>query len=268
MPELPDVEGFHRLLAEAAEGARIERVEVFDEGVLRGSTGLRFRQEVAGRTFAPSRRHGKWLVAPLRDGREHHDDDPSIVFHFGMAGGLVWSDDPDAEVHRHDRVVFRLPGGTLHYRDMRKLQGIRLLGDDDEVVDLLSGLGPDASRVTGGEFAERLKGLRGQVKPALMDQETIAGLGNLLTDEILWQAGIHPARPVSSLSDADRAHLYRTMRSVIRRAMRYGRVPDRPGWLTGRRDLPAGTCPRCGTPLRRSRVGGRGTVWCPQCQPR
>jgi formamidopyrimidine-DNA glycosylase len=101
-----------------------------------------------------------------------------------------------------------------------------------------------------------------------MDQTVVAGLGNLLADEITWRAGLHPARPANEVSSEEYARLYRTMRGVLRRAISYGRIPDLPSWLTGHRDEEGAPCPRCGTPFRRSRIGGRTTVWCPRCQPR
>jgi formamidopyrimidine-DNA glycosylase len=106
-----------------------------------------------------------------------------------------------------------------------------------------------------------------RVEVALMDQSVIAGLGNLLADEILWRARIHPRRPVRDLDPAARARIHGQMRRVLRAAIPAGRVPARARWLTGRRDADGADCPRCGATLARGRVAGRGTVWCPQCQP-
>ncbi|SDS59259.1 Fpg/Nei family DNA glycosylase [Actinopolymorpha singaporensis] len=273
MPELPDVEGFRRVLCDHAVGARVEGVDVVDEGVLREVSGRAFRRAVTGATLTEPRRHGKWLVMPLgtRGRGEHRPDDPSVVFHFGMTGGLSWTPAERAgrePRHRHDRVVVRTPGGELRFRDMRKLQGIRLPTDDHAVDVLLSGLGPDAATVTAGEFRKQIRPLRRQLKPALMDQTVLAGLGNLLVDETLWRAGIRPDRPTAGLDDATVNRVHARMRTVVRHSIRHGRVPGHPSWLTGHRDRGQDqTCPRCGTPLRRGRVGGRTTVWCPHCQP-
>lgn len=100
-----------------------------------------------------------------------------------------------------------------------------------------------------------------------MDQEVIAGLGNLLADEILWRARIHPRQSTADLSDAACRRLHARMRTVLRQAIPTGRVPPRKSWLTGRRDEPSGSCPRCGSSLSHGRAGGRRTVWCPSCQP-
>ena len=100
-----------------------------------------------------------------------------------------------------------------------------------------------------------------------MDQAVIAGLGNLLTDEICWQARLHPSRPVAGLEPDEIRRLHATMRRVLRTAVRHGRVPGLPRWLTRVRDDPDPSCPRCGTRLARGRAGGRTTRWCPRCQP-
>ncbi|GAA5126618.1 Fpg/Nei family DNA glycosylase [Pseudonocardia adelaidensis] len=259
MPELPDVEGFRRVLAEHGAGRPVQGVDVLDRGVLRGIAPKPFAERLRGRRLEEPSRHGKWLIVPVRDG-------PVLLAHFGMTGSLEWAPD-GVERHRHDRVVFVLPGGELRYRDMRKLQGLRLAADDGEVEKVLGDVGPDALTVTRAQLRELLRGRRRQVKPALADQSVLAGLGNLLADEILWHARIHPRRTCAVLTDDDLARLHRSMRSVLRRSVAAERVPPRPSWLTGHRDDRPGSCPRCGAALAHGRTGGRGTTWCPHCQP-
>ena len=255
MPELPDVEGFRRVLAGHAVDRRIEDVEVRDAQVLRDVTPNRLRKTLVGRRFAEPRRLGKWLLVPVKGGPE------TVVLHFGMTGSLHWE---DGEPHRHDRVIFRMAGGELRYRDMRKLQGLRLAPDDEALDKLLADTGPDALKVE--KFAEVLPARR-RLKAALVDQSVISGLGNLLADEILWRAKLNPHQKVASLEDGDFRRLRTTTRDVLRSAVKAGRVPPRASWLTGRRDEPSGSCPRCGTTLEHGRAGGRTTVWCPNCQP-
>lgn len=248
----------------------IQRVDVLDSGVLRGGSADAFRDALVGRALSAPWRHGKWLVAPVSAvRRRHRDGDPSLVFHFGMTGGLAWTDrdGSDTERERHDRLVLAFKGGELRYNDMRKLHGVRLASNDAEVDDLLGNLGPDAVELSSDDFRERLRARRRQLKTALMDQSTIAGLGNLLADEICWRARIQPRRPTDRLSDADCGRLHRSAQTVLRHAIRAARVPDRSGWLTGRRDEPDATCPRCRRRLSKGRVNGRNTVWCPACQP-
>lgn len=260
MPELPDVEEFRRVL-ERARGREIRAVTVCDSGVLRGVNASRLERALRGRRFAEPRRHGKWLLAPT-------DGGPVVAFHFGMTGGLTLCapDAPDAPAHPHDRVVFALAGGKLRYRDQRKLKGLRL--EDRASADrLLSQLGPDAAAWTRRDVDAALSGRRARVKTVLLDQSAVAGLGNLLVDEILWRARIHPARRACDLTAAERGRALAGTRRVLRTAVRDGRVPPRGSWLTGRRDRDAPDCPRCGTALRHGRVAGRSTYWCPRCQP-
>ncbi|GAA3935519.1 formamidopyrimidine-DNA glycosylase [Actinomadura viridis] len=258
MPELPDVEGFRRVLAEHT-GEPITAVRVRDAGVLRGTSARRLVAALRGHRFEEPRRHGKWLLAPAGG--------PVLMLHFGMTGSLSWHS-PGEPWHRHDRVVWRLPGGELRYRDMRKLQGLRLAADEEQAERVIADLGPDALEVSRRRFGELLSGRRGRLKPALIDQSLLAGLGNLLADEICWRARISPLRGVRDLDEDDVAALYRSMRTVLRASVKEERVPPRGTWLTGARDEPDGPCPRCGTPLSTRRVSGRTTVWCRMCQPR
>ncbi|WP_433462232.1 Fpg/Nei family DNA glycosylase [Spirillospora sp. CA-128828] len=257
MPELPDVEGFRRVLAEHT-GEPIVSVSVHDAGVLRGVTARRLDAALRGHRFGEPRRHGKWLLVPAGG--------PVVLLHFGMTGSLSWHSTGE-QGHRHDRVTWRLPDGELRYRDMRKLHGIRLVDDEEQADRRLADLGPDACEVSRRDLGELLSGRRGRLKPTLTDQSVLAGLGNLLADEICWRARISPLRVAGGLDDAEITGLHRAMRSVLRASVRAGRVPPRATWLTGARDEPESPCPRCGTPLSGRRVSGRRTVWCRTCQP-
>ncbi|GAA2599636.1 MULTISPECIES: Fpg/Nei family DNA glycosylase [Streptomyces] len=260
MPELPDVEGFRQVLESCAKGRVIRRVDVRDAGVLHGVSARRLRDALEGRRFGTPERHGKWLLARTGAG-------PTLVLHFGMTGRLVCGH-PDEAVEAHDRVLFTLSGNRqLRFRDQRKLQGIWLAGDDSDIDRLLERQGPDALAVERAEFEAVLSARRGHLKTALTDQSVLAGLGNLLADEILWRARLRPDRPARDLTEADRRRLYSQMRRTLRSSVTAGCVPPRDSWLTGHRDDPDPSCPRCGTGLRRTRMGGRGTVWCPHCQP-
>lgn len=258
MPELPDVEGFRRVFASNAVGRPVRRVDVLDAGVLRDVTAERLSGTLLGRRFAEPRRHGKWLIAPANAS--------AVLLHFGMTGSLHWVG-PGQQPHRHDRVVLGFGDGELRYRDMRKLQGLRLVDYPGGVDEVLADTGPDAAEVSCDQLAELLGGRQRHIKATLLDQSIIAGIGNLLADEILWRAGIHPRTPVARLGRTELARLETAMRGVLRESMKAGRVPTEKSWLTGRRDEVSGSCPRCGTILVHDRVGGRGTTWCPRCQP-
>ena len=168
----------------------------------------------------------------------------------------------------YERLVVRLDRGELRYADLRKLRGVWLTASDEQAAAVMGRQGPDALSVERRTFIDVLRGRRGGLKASLMDQSVIAGLGNLLTDEILWQARLHPSRPVARLDEDELRRLHTTMKRVLRTAVRHGRVPGLRRWLTGARDGPDPSCPRCGTRLARGRFGGRTTLWCPRCQPR
>jgi len=149
---------------------------------------------------------------------------------------------------------------------MRKLGGVWLAHDEAELKDLIGDLGPDALDVSRQEFLDRLSRRRGGVKAALMDQRFVAGVGNLLADEVLWQARIHPRRRIEDLDAASRARLFRTLHRVMRVAVDEFDYLSRKGWLNHVRGEPDARCPRCRTPLSRTRAAGRTTYLCPACQ--
>lgn len=257
MPELPDVEGFRRRLADTLPGRRVRHVEVRDPGVLRNTSPQSLGRALHGRRFDAPRRHGKWLILPT--------DGPTLLVHSGMTGYPYYTsgtDPADGPV----RLVVTLDRGELRYADLRKLRGVWLATGDDEVSRVTGPQGPDALDLALPAFRDVLAGRRGGLKATLLDQSVIAGLGNLLIDEICWQARLHPSRAITGLDADEIKRMHATMRRVLRTAVRHGCVPGLPRWLTGARDEPDPTCPRCGARLRRSRIGGRTSVWCPRCQ--
>jgi formamidopyrimidine-DNA glycosylase len=258
VPELPDVEGFRRLLHARAVGQTIIAVDIADPGVVRNRSAPDFARNLAGRRFAEPDRRGKWLLAPT--------DGPTILFHFGMTGSLRW-DDADGEDRRFDRIVIRFGNEKLVYQDQRKLRGVWLADDEDAVTAVIGEQGPDALGLSARRLEERLEDHRGALKPVLMDQRVLAGLGNMLSDEVLWQARIHPARRFGDLDPSERRKLSRTLQRALQTSARAGSIPRRPTWLSSQRSLPDPTCPRCHAELATSRIGGRTSYWCPVCQP-
>jgi formamidopyrimidine-DNA glycosylase len=259
MPELPDVDGFRRYFARYAAGHHVAAVEVADRDLVRNTDPQGLARRLVGRRFSTPRRHGKWLIAPTGG--------PELLLHFGMTGLLVYSA-RDLEPHRHDRVTLVLAEGRLRYRNMRRLGGIWVAGSPAEREAATGPLGPDALEIEANEFVQLLERRRGGIKSALMDQRLVAGLGNLLSDEILWRARIHPRRPVARLRRDRLERIHDAMRQVLRAANRHRRVPPIAGWLTGARNAQDPRCPRCGSRLRRATVAGRTAAWCPRCQRR
>jgi formamidopyrimidine-DNA glycosylase len=257
LPELPDVEGFRRYLSRHAAGHRIRRVEVPDREIVRNRTPQALGRAVRSERFAEPGRHGKWLVAPVGE--------VEMLLHFGMTGGLRWASDA-ADRHRHDRLIFVCDDGELRYNNMRRFGGVWLARDTAERDAITGPLGPDAATLDRDEFQRLVSHRRGAIKAALMDQRLIAGIGNLLSDEILWRARVHPATPVAALGPARRHRLYESLHATVAESIRYGRVPHGERWLTRVRDDRDAHCPRCGSRLRRATIAGRTSVWCPREQ--
>jgi len=258
VPELDDVEHFREIFRRRAAGKEVSAVTV-DPTILRNTDAETLRRSLPGHRFEDPERHGKWLIC--------WTDGPALLLHFGMTGDLIWSGEEPAR-HRHDRLILEFrEGGELRYRNMRKLGGVWLAHGRGEVEAILGGLGPDALGLGRREFETRLARRRGGVKAALMDQGFVAGVGNLLADEILWQARLHPRRTVGSLTEEERGRLYSVLHRVLRESVRgHGAMARRRSWFTPIRGVAGGACPRCGTALTRTVVAGRTTYLCPNCQ--
>jgi formamidopyrimidine-DNA glycosylase len=259
MPELPDVEGFRQVLLRNAKGRCIDHVVVPDRTMLRNATPQALGAAVRGKRFGEPMRHGKWLIAPV-GGVE-------VLMHFGMTGLLAWHREGEPR-HRHDRLVFACEGGELRYRNMRRFGSVALVRDEAERQGVTGPLGPDAAGLHRDELLGRLEGRRGSVKAALMNQRVVAGLGNLMVDEILWRARVSPTAALARLSPARLDRIYEAMSEVVRDSVPTGRVPPAEGWLTRARDERDPHCPRCGARLRKTTVAGRTTTWCPREQRR
>jgi formamidopyrimidine-DNA glycosylase len=259
MPELPDVEAYRRFFFRHAAGHEVRRVVVTDPVIVRNTTADALDTTLRGHRFEEPERHGKWLLC--------WTDGPALLLHFGMTGDLVWSGD-EPQRHRWDRVILDLDEGEIRYRNMRKLGGAWLAHDREEAIAVMGGLGPDALAVSRRAFLDLLASRRGGLKALLMNQRFVAGVGNLVADEVLWQAKLHPMRRVESLDEAERSELYRRMHSVLKESVeRFDYVPRKRGWLNHVRGQPGAVCPRCRTPLARMTVGGRTAYFCPSCQP-
>lgn len=249
MPELPEVERARALIESRALGRRVARVDDADTWVCRPHAPGEIASAIEGATLVSAHRRGKAMWLEL-------DDAPPLGLHLGMTGRIAI--DEDGSQPRWDRFTIHFDdGGTLALRDKRRLG--RVVIDPD-----LSRLGPDAAEVSRAKFRDRVGRGAAPLKARIMDQATIAGVGNLLADEALWRAGLSPLREAGSLSDEELDELRRAIRAATRRAIRLGGVHT--GELMPHRER-GGACPRCGTPLERATVGGRTTFWCPRHQP-
>ena len=274
MPELPEVETVVRgLRAAGLEGARIAGVTVRWPGSVAGATPAAFAAALRGRTIRRLTRRAKYIVAALDDGRH-------LLVHLRMTGQFRVEragTRPDA----HDRVILTLNDDRqVVFHDTRKFGRFRLTSDPQAH---LAALGPEplAANFTVAALRRRLAGRRRLIKPLLLDQTCVAGLGNIYVDESLWRARLHPCRRADTVTPAETRRLHAAIRAVLAQAVRaqgtslgdgatnfYG-VAGRRGrhadalQVFRRTGLP---CPRCGHAIARIVVGQRGTHLCQQCQ--
>ncbi|MEF8787997.1 MAG: DNA-formamidopyrimidine glycosylase family protein [Planctomycetota bacterium] len=261
MPELPDVAYFERYLASTALHQLIREAEVRDEGIVEDISGEGLAAAARGRSMEQTRRHGKNLFVALGNG-------PWLVLHFGMTGFPRYFRRPESRPE-HVRILFHLEDGwKLAYDCQRRLGHAGITQDPGGYIER-KGLGSDALLADEDERYAALKRRRGRLKSVLMNQEALAGIGNLYADEILFQCGLHPLRRLDELSDRQVRRLSEVTGDVLACAVE--RNADRdllPGHylLTARRR--SNCCPRCGTDLEDIKVGQRTTYFCPRCQGR
>lgn len=260
VPELPEVEAYRRL-AEGALGRRIAAVQVGDRRFLRGGTTSRqLRSALVGRRLSAARRKGKLLVLDVEgNGRR-------LGLRFGMTGRLHLDgrDGVQRLVYSSDRRLARwdrfglgfADGGAMVVSDPRLLGGASLDPDEDA-------LGPDALTVGLAGLRRALKGSAAPLKARLLDQSHLAGVGNLIADEVLWRSSLAPQRAAGSLSAAEERRLHHHLRRTLDELICAG--GSHLGELMPERQ-PGGRCRLCGVELRRGRIGGRTTWWCPAHQ--
>lgn len=267
MPELPEVETIKNDLRPQVVGRRFERVRLIFPPAVRRPSPQEFLCRLPGRRIKDLARRGKYLLFRLSDGS-------SLILHFKMSG-LLRLGSPG-----HDRVtaIFYLDDGEkLFFCDQRKFGSLWLVEDEDSVIGKL-GLEPLDPSFTPGLLQSLLSRRRVPIKVLLCDQEVIAGIGNMYADEALFAAGIHPLRRADTLLEEEIHRLQRTIREVLKGGIESkGASTDtyrRPDGQTGAAHLGfkvahrgGQPCPRCGTLIQRIPLRGRGTYFCPLCQP-
>jgi len=265
MPELPEVESARTVIARGALGRRIVDVDDSDTFVCRPHAPGEIRAALVGRTLTAVHRRGKsmWCDAS--------GDGPVLGIHLGMSGKIVivgtdgnefdggdyWERGRAAGDHRYTRFSLSFAdGGALLLVDPRRLGRVRLDPPVDE-------LGPDAADISRAQFRAAFASGTAPVKARLLDQNAIAGIGNLLADQALWLAKINPRRPVRELTRNDVNRLYRAVLASVASAVGAGGVHTL-SVIPYRK--PGALCPRDGVPMVTGQVGGRTTWWCPREQ--
>ena len=275
MPELPEVETIVRGLQPGLQGRVILSAQVYWSRTIATLSVQDFQHRVVGRRILAVNRRGKYIVLQLSDG-------DWLLIHLKMTGHLqVVSREKDASPHKHLRVVFHLDDNhRLWFRDTRKFGRIYLTDDLDA---MLGHLGPEPldDDFTPEVFASLLRNRRGRIKSLLLNQQFIVGLGNIYSDEALFEARLHPQRTADSLNRAESDALHRSIKKVLCQGIEnkgttlndrsYRDAKGKEGnnqmflRVYGRGDQP---CLRCGVAVQRIVLGGRSTHFCPHCQPR
>ncbi len=270
VPELPEVETVRTELEPALTGRTLESVEIVDARLVAPDDPRAVAADLEGERVARVGRRGKYLVLGFESGS-------ALVCHLRMTGSFSLA---RAGRDAYTRAVVMLDDGqTVLYRDVRRFGTWRLLepGDVEPYLGIRLGVEPLGPRFTTQWLSQRIAGRRAPVKAAILDQRTVAGLGNIYADEALWRARIHPLRPAGELDRDDVRQLQRTIRAALRHGIaRQGATLSdyrRPNGETGAMQHEfhvygrlGEPCDRCGTPIAKTRAGGRGTWFCPRCQ--
>ena len=273
MPELPEVETIRLALEPRLIGRSFQSVEIADTRLVRPYEPTAVAAELEGERVAAVDRRGKYLIVRFESGR-------ALLIHLRMTGSLRHAAPGSLQEDPHRRAVVKLDDGSdVAYRDVRRFGTWHLL-EPEEIDPYLSqrlGGEPLARTFTARRLGERLAGRRAPVKAAMLDQRTVAGLGNIYVDEALWRARIHPLTHAGAITTAELGLLTRAIKEALRTGIarqgaslrdystpdgRRGRMQER-FRVYGREGEP---CTRCGTPIDKIRVAGRGTWYCPNCQ--
>ncbi len=265
MPELPEVETIKRELEKALLGKKIIEVCVHNPSVVREPSVSKFKEGLQGASVKNILRRAKVLILELSNGK-------ALTVHLKMTGQLVYPGNG-----KFARVSFYLSDGkALDFNDRRLFAQLRLL-DDWRALKFIQELGPEPFDLSVDKFKEMLAAKKTKIKPLLMDQTFISGIGNLYAAEILFRARIYPERSAASLSDKEKELLFKEIKETLSEAIKnkgssvdqYVQLSGRPGDYAKYHkvyDREGKPCVVCKTPIKRIALGGRGTYFCPKCQ--
>jgi formamidopyrimidine-DNA glycosylase len=258
MPELPSVEIYKQYFDSTCLYKIIKSLKVRNPEILLDISPLRLSKILVGKKFVSSSRYGKYLFANL-------EDRYSLVMHFGMTGFLKYFSELEEEPS-HSRVLITFQNGyQLAFDDQRKFGRLGLTLSLDEFIQKKR-LGPDALEVSFKDFKEIFYRRKGMMKPLLLNQNLIAGIGNLYADEILYQSRIHPLTKADKLDSKHIKNLFKVMKKVLKKAIDYrDDLHTFPDFFLLSHRYTGGECPQGGKIIK-MKVGGRTTFFCPECQ--
>lgn len=272
MPELPEVETVRRGLNDLIAGETIKGVSVLWDNIIAYPEVDEFKEQLVGETFESVERRGKFLLLQLTT--------KTLVSHLRMEGKYQWAES-GTEYTKHTHVVFHLESGyDLRYLDVRKFGRMQLV-NRGTALDLknLMKLGPEPTEEDFDleVFYENLKRYKKNIKAVLLDQQTVAGLGNIYVDEVLFQSKIHPKRPANELTKAEVERLHTEIIEMMAKAIALGGTTIRTYTNafgedgTFQKELlvygrEGEECVRCGRKIEKEQIAQRGTHYCPYCQ--
>lgn len=263
MPELPEVETVVRELRRQITGKKIKAIQaLWPKSVEQRTTQSPVAKQIHGID-----RRGKYIIMRL--------DGTALVVHLRMTGQLLFFAEPRPALDSHVRaIIYFEDGACLQFKDMRKFGRIYHLTSEQEVM---KNIGTDALELKSSYFRDMLAKSKMGLKAFLLNQKHLAGLGNIYCDEALFLSGLHPGRRANSLSATEAGRLFATIRDVLQSAIEnmgstisdYRDTKGNKGnnqkyfMVYSRENMP---CKRCGTPVKKIKMVGRGTHFCPQCQ--
>lgn len=266
MPELPEAETIKRELAQTVLGKRITEIIINRPKVIRAPAPKNFAREIAGATINHILRKGKAIILELSNRKD-------LVIQLGMTGQLIYPGNAKSAW-----VSFRLSNGKwLDFNDQRMFGGLSLLNLHQE-LEYIKNLGPEPFDLNAADFKRMLASKKTKIKVLLMDQQFISGVGNIYANEALFRAGIRPERPANSLAEREQERLLAEIKNSLNEAIKYkGSSVDNYVRLSGEKGsyVPhlkvygrdRQPCLKCKTIIKKITLGGRGTYFCPHCQP-
>lgn len=257
MPELPDVEIFRQYFDSASLNKSIKDVKVLDKKILSGISPKDFEQKLKGEKFKSTYRHGKYLIAELKKNK-------LLIMHFGMTGFLTYFK-REEDASKHIRILFDFSNGYhLGYDCQRKFGRVTLVENANEFFKKKKvGIDPLKENISFNDFKKLIGSKKGNIKSVLMDQSVISGIGNIYSDEILFQSDIHPSTEINKLKEEELKKVFNAIKKILTKAIEKEADPEQlpESWLILHRKKEV-DCPKCSGMIKHKTIGGRSSYFC------